>query len=52
MPKNPYKAEKKERTCVGIYPSTKAKAKRLGVNVSQLLEDAIANLPEQKNGGS
>lgn len=48
MPKSPYKIETKERTNVSLYPSSKAKAKRLNINLSQLLENAIEALPEPK----
>lgn len=50
----PYKKEVKIITAVRLYPSTKAKAKRLGLNISKFLESAIAGLPEpqEEEGGA
>lgn len=46
MNKKPPGAELKKITTVCLYPSTMQKAKRLKVNMSRLLEQAIAAIPE------
>ena len=46
MARKPYKTETKETVTIRLYPSVQAKAKRLGVNLSQILHDAIAAMPE------
>ena len=41
------KTEYKEITTISLYPSEKAKVKRLGLCLSKFIADAIAALPEE-----